>query len=330
MSIPKLISSSDLRPFSLDKTSIAIRLFLACHGRKKTISDRLRNKLATLLLKMLRKSQVESKGTARLNASNELFQFNSKNLQFHSIYEYGDRGYEIDVMAIILTFLPSNGVLVDVGANWGYFAIATAGDPAFEGSVHAFEAFPRSFCDLQSIQNQLNISPQKLQTHCVALSNERGSAFLGGGDSLYSGLVKISEKKTGIEVAKMPLDDLGLTRLDVLKIDVEGHELNVLQGSVETLKKCRPIVVLENWHDLNRHQGSEIACLNFLVDQNYRLYVPAITDPEGRTVWLDLRHSGTENLQLRGMPFRPDQRGFFDTRLNVLAIPTERETEVLV
>jgi hypothetical protein len=48
-----------------------------------------------------------------------------------------------------------------------------------------------------------------------------------------------------IVVPVMPLDDLELTDVGLLKVDVEGHELAVLRGAVETITRCRPSLVVE-------------------------------------------------------------------------------------
>lgn len=56
------------------------------------------------------------------------------------------------------------------------------------------------------------------------------------------------------------LDDYGLPVADFIKIDVEGYELSVLRGAAETIKRCRPIMVLEqkgNDEKLYRHKRNE-------------------------------------------------------------------------
>jgi hypothetical protein len=42
-----------------------------------------------------------------------------------------------------------------------------------------------------------------------------------------------------------PIDEFAVTDLDFMKVDVEGHEVEVLQGALETIKQCRPALFIE-------------------------------------------------------------------------------------
>ena len=59
-------------------------------------------------------------------------------------------------------------------------------------------------------------------------------------------------------------------------MDIEGSELNVLQGGFEMLRKCRPVIYLE----AQRHQAGGIAA--FLKAAGYRLFDPAVSAPDRR------------------------------------------------
>lgn len=328
-SLVRPLAVAEFKPFTLVRRSRGIDLYEIAHGRKKTVIERLRVKTATRAFRRLQRAGQPSLGVARSEGLGREFSFDARNTQFHAIYEYAEKGYEIDVMGAILTFLPADGVFVDVGANWGYFALAVAASPRFNGRVLAFEAFPPSFADLDGIRSQLQIDGARLQAEAMALSRSEGTAYLGVGNGQYSGLIKVSSEQTGVAVPKKPLDAFALARLDVMKIDVEGHELDVLEGAAATLERCRPVICLENWFDIEREQGTrELAALEFLADRDYALFIPALTDASGQPVLLDLRRTQAAELFLRGMPFVPSQRGFFDKRVNVLAIPRERAHEL--
>ena len=48
-----------------------------------------------------------------------------------------------------------------------------------------------------------------------------------------------------MDVQLRPLDDFGITGVDFIKIDVEGHEVEVLKGAAQTIEQSRPVVLTE-------------------------------------------------------------------------------------
>ena len=59
-------------------------------------------------------------------------------------------------------------------------------------------------------------------------------------------MASISENKTGIDVYGISIDSLSFFKqIQMVKIDVEGHELQVLQGMVQLLQRDRPILIIE-------------------------------------------------------------------------------------
>ena len=75
------------------------------------------------------------------------------------------------------------------------------------------------------------------------------------------------EGAQGLKVRATPVDSLGLRACHVIKIDVEGFEARVLRGAAETIRKCRPILYVEN--DRQAHQQEIIS---LMADMGYRLY----------------------------------------------------------
>jgi hypothetical protein len=63
------------------------------------------------------------------------------------------------------------------------------------------------------------------------------------------------------------LDSYNLDRADWLKIDTEGCELPILQGGIETIKRCRPTIILEHHYHLD--PDCETKCDGFLADLGY-------------------------------------------------------------
>ena len=82
------------------------------------------------------------------------------NRQYNVLYFQKYRhAYEPEVSTIISTLLPHDGVLYDVGSNWGYFCLMVASSPEFTGHCHAFEPFPSTYGDLADVVRQAGLEP---------------------------------------------------------------------------------------------------------------------------------------------------------------------------
>jgi len=134
---------------------------------------------------------------------------------------------------------------LDVGANKGVwtYALLAAGC-----AVHAFEPNPKMFAVLR------RWAKGKAQLHPIALSDASGQAVLmipkrasgysNQGASLSADTLG-DEAFGSVTVETRRIDDLGLTDIGFIKIDVEGFELQVLKGAAETLARDRPNLVVE-------------------------------------------------------------------------------------
>jgi FkbM family methyltransferase len=154
------------------------------------------------------------------------------------IREHRRLDFDTPFLEEICKHIPSGGVVADVGAFVGdhslAYAMMTAGDP---GAVYAFEPNPVVYECLKR-----NMAPY-LHVHCI-------EAGLGACSSLASiskdpnfGGVYLNKEPGPIKV--MTLDSMRLERLDLMKIDAEGLEVQILIGSRETLERCRPVLVIE-------------------------------------------------------------------------------------
>ncbi|MFN4081686.1 MAG: FkbM family methyltransferase [Saprospiraceae bacterium] len=150
---------------------------------------------------------------------------------------------------IIVRYFPTDGCSVDVGCHKGEILdLLLARAPharhyGFEPLPHLYERLARKYARRPNVE----ISD-------VALSNANGEARFNYviSNPSYSGLLKRRydrpvEEDTTIIVQTRRLDDVlpPNARVDLIKIDVEGAELLVLEGAVQTLRRCKPIVVFE-------------------------------------------------------------------------------------
>jgi FkbM family methyltransferase len=159
--------------------------------------------------------------------------------------------YQPEVSAAVAKWLPPGGVMVDVGANVGFMTMLGARRAGPAGRVLAIEPNPAMVVAVRRhLERNLISNVRLVQAGC---SETRGSLPLyiapDGNPGRTSLSAKNADSQRSVEVDVMPLDELvaefNPLRLDLLKIDVEGAELQVLQGAKETLRRFRPVILME-------------------------------------------------------------------------------------
>jgi len=127
-------------------------------------------------------------------------------------------------------------VCVDVGANIGYTTSVLASRAGPEGRVISYEPAPDMFALLtRNIRSWSGAPLAEIEARQMALSNVESQLVLmtpsaHHGDPSSRTLEKVDDRLAAITVQSSTLDDMRLDTIDVLKIDVEGHELSVIQG----------------------------------------------------------------------------------------------------
>lgn len=171
-------------------------------------------------------------------------------------YHYKKARKRLEQELLYLNRIVSKGKrAIDIGANEGIYSYALA--QIFE-KVEAFE--PQSWCT-NDIVYYSESQGGKINIHQVGLSNFNGSLMLHipfssdsysslitGLGSLTTGLASfrnIEGRQTCIEVPVRKLDDYNFTDVSFIKIDVEGHESKVIEGSYNTILRERPIILVE-------------------------------------------------------------------------------------
>jgi FkbM family methyltransferase len=195
-----------------------------------------------------------------------------------NIYYFG--GYEIDTLHVMGKCLAENDVFVDVGSNIGQMALFAARLVGPGGAVFAFEPAAETFAILQS-----NIAMNGLRNVTAvnaALGRARGTALLQGvpgnrgAASLRPQVSGESAESAGAPVQVEQLDGFlaarGVAGVKMVKVDVEGFELEVLQGASALLgRPSPPILCVECLGGAARGEG--VALHHFLrAVGGYRIY----------------------------------------------------------
>ncbi len=158
--------------------------------------------------------------------------------------------YEELERSFLLSHLPRNGVLVDIGANVGLHTLAAARHLDGGGRVIAFE--PMTW-NLDRLRRNLQLNGlRNVTVSALALMDEAGTATIASA-SRRSGNASIATAGDGGQsqtITCAALDDLagslGIDRIDVVKMDVEGAEHRALRGMKRTLERFgRPPILCE-------------------------------------------------------------------------------------
>jgi FkbM family methyltransferase len=182
-----------------------------------------------------------------------------------------ERGcWEPEQTAAFLSLIPTGGVVVDVGANTGYYALLAAARVSSEGHVYAFEIQPAMIDILRRniLRNGFESIVTIVESGCYS---SPGSAVIERhGDP---GAARIGFAGKGVHVALTTLDlyaeSATFDRVDVVLIDTEGADFEILKGAARLLARDHPAVLTEV-HHLEAFGGSEEELVTFMAQFGYR------------------------------------------------------------
>jgi len=159
--------------------------------------------------------------------------------------------YEPAVTLVFLSLLAPSICVMDIGANKGYFSLLAAQRVGSQGRVFSYEPSPRNIEDLVGTQKLSKY--QHWQIIPLAISSNIGSVKFqdygleqghsGWGTVSTSGSLTVRATTVDSE-----LERLSLKQVDLLKMDIEGHEIEAIKGMVNSLSHHRIRHVLIELH----------------------------------------------------------------------------------
>jgi FkbM family methyltransferase len=209
---------------------------------------------------------VAKLGLHRLPALNRVF------LAFYALYkEY----FEAGPIHRLNEFVPSGSLVIDVGANVGFFSLRFARWVGDGGRVISIEPEDRNYNSLISALKREGLLSRVHPLKAVAAADP-GKTFLEI-NPLHPADHKLSRDGTGLPVTAVTLDDLvpDKSRLKpaLVKIDVQGAEMMVLKGATGILKDAGPALFIELHEEgLNRFGTSVSEILDYLSPYGYEAY----------------------------------------------------------
>lgn len=249
-----------------------------------------RGRLAKVVNDALLKGGADPSAIARMSAGHSLAVDCRLFAQSMMLFS-GTTGLE-DLVEVLLSFLEPGGVALDLGANVGTMTVPLAlGAKRAGARVIAFEPYPRN---VEWIRKNLSLNHvEELVTLVEAgLSSEPGEATLLLREDFETGAEignasvaepGIDERFQQVKIRLETLDELwptfGSPRLDVIKIDIEGHEDRFLKGAQKTLLANRPVFLMEvNRHFYDRRGVSFDQVIPELLPPDYRYFTSGQTE----------------------------------------------------
>lgn len=214
-----------------------------------------------------------------------LFKINTSSFLEWSLFFYG--GYEFFISKLFEQFVYAGATVVDVGANIGIHSLKLGKLTGPSGTVYAFEPHPIIFQKLHqniTLNQMFCIKPVQL-----GLASKSGEFILHGfdenssnqGTSFLTESSGVHENKSGqtYQVNVVTLDDFveskQLDRVDLIKIDAEGFDLDVLMGSRKVITQFKPVIIFE--YCLSVDEKDKIKLFDqvqqLLLSLQYKLYV---------------------------------------------------------
>ena len=186
---------------------------------------------------------------------------------------------EAAVLNAVTALIPEGARIVDVGANFGLYSLHAAHASGAESRVVAFEPLPSAF-DLLEANIASNDLKSQITPVNAAVSRKSGRAdFFAAEDGAFSGLhdTQRSPHKSRLKVKLTTLDQnkavAQLGSVDFLKIDVEGHEGDVLAGAREMIRKSPAILIALEYSNKNVTETlreSVVEEIDFLLSSGFR------------------------------------------------------------
>lgn len=209
------------------------------------------------------------------------------------------RSYECAETEFLKSITQSAWTILDIGANCGWYALALAKRwPT--AKIHAFEPIPHTYEILQ--RNICHNGLTNIQSHRLAFSNQEGTVeflytpYCSGATSL----VKAGQPGSPGSLEKIACPGTTLDMFcarhklapQLIKCDVEGAELLVVQGGEETIATHRPVILLEllrKWSREFEYHPNDV--LNLLSKHGYRAYT---LDANAKLAYCELINEDTE------------------------------------
>ena len=176
--------------------------------------------------------------------------------------------------------------VLDLGACWGDTALYFASKAGSSGKVYSFEFIPEN---IKVFNSNISLNPElkgSIELISNPVSNSSGGKIYfrdnGPGSKIE---LNPFEGQTG-ETMTISIDDFiksrNITKVDFIKMDIEGAELSALEGGIETIRRYKPRLAIAIYHSMDDFINIPKWILN--LNLGYRLYLGHYTIHSEETV----------------------------------------------
>ena len=195
--------------------------------------------------------------------------------------------FEPETTDLIQKNIFSGNIVVDIGANIGFFTLIMANNVKKEGKVFSFEPELENYKLLEKNVKENNLENIILENKAVGNKNGNTEMYLASQENnIYSQSMHrifsskiVSQNSTPITIKIIKLDDFFekldlIKKIDLIKIDVEGAEFDVLKGMNKILDSNKDLKIimefsLENLQDFGSKPDEVV---DFLLKKNFKLW----------------------------------------------------------
>jgi len=168
-------------------------------------------------------------------------------------------------------YVNKNSIVLEGGCHIGTHSIKLA---KICRELHCFEPLSHSFDLLKNNVTLNNLNNVKIYKKGLSDRKEQKSyKSITGGNPGGAVIAKNDDGKE-FECELVTIDSLNLEKLDFIKLDVEGYEVLAIKGAINTIKKFKPTITLENWKDdagtvdieYTKEQFADLLSLGYEID----------------------------------------------------------------
>ena len=172
---------------------------------------------------------------------------------FRSLYVNGM--YDPNILVVAKSLLKDGDTIIDVGSNCGYLTLPLCKDVGNNGKIIAIEPSTRDYkrlvenVELNGIGNvvktiQMAVGDRIGQKTMMIANEERSNVNTLGDKFAFQGIEKQSTEDVNVTTIDNIVSSENLSRVDVIKLDVEGSEIRCLEGAKLTIQNFKPALII--------------------------------------------------------------------------------------